>query len=208
MCHLLQDQAVPAHVHSNSHACKFGMYCDFYEENAPSWHLWTADEIYAVGGRFINPYTSWGDPLYYLMYLMNQATDHYASGRSDGDDNFDTTCPGLSQIVSTLGLPTLQSQVNEENCRAMHDKLFPLVIRATAGLLYWFAVETGQLPMVMTVSGTFTVERGQQFRIPPNSVIYFTTGSKMVVNGTLVANGNANYRITFTRSGSDNWQGI
>lgn len=154
MCHLLEDMSVPAHVHTNSHACTHGMYCDYYENIAETYHLWTADEIYAAGGTFISPYYSqWGDPLYYLMYLVNQATDHYASGRSDGDNNYDINCPGLAQIIAGLGLPTTQGQINDANCRAMHDKLFPLVIRATAGLLYWFAREAGLFPPTVSISG-------------------------------------------------------
>ncbi len=154
MCHLLQDQSIPAHVHSNSHACASGMYCDYYENSVPYRHLWTADEVYSAGGSFLNPYNSWSDPLYYLMYLLNQATDHYASGRSDGDDNYDYACPGLTQIYSTLGpFPVTQAQINESNCAAMHDKLYPMAIRATAGLLYWFALQTGQIrPPLTSVS--------------------------------------------------------
>ena len=67
MCHLLQDMSVPAHVHCDAHAGKNGMYSDYYEINAPNFHMWTADEIYASGKTFINPYNSWSDPLYYLI---------------------------------------------------------------------------------------------------------------------------------------------
>lgn len=150
MCHLLQDMSVPAHVHNNSHAGTSGMYSDYYENNALNYYMWSADEIYASGKTFINPYNSWNDPLYYLMYFMNQTTDHFASGKTDGDNNFDATCPDLSQLISTLGLPTSQNQINDQNCSSMHNDLLPLAIRATAGLLYWFAKETGVLPTPLT----------------------------------------------------------
>lgn len=100
MCHLLQDQSVPAHVHNDSHACQNDMNCEYYENNVENYHLWTAEEIFTSGQTFINPYNSWGDPLYYLMYLLNQVTDHYASSRVNGDDNYDNTCPGLYDIIS------------------------------------------------------------------------------------------------------------
>lgn len=156
MCHLLQDMAVPAHVHANSHAGQNGMYSDQYEINAPFYKIWTADELYNIGQTYIDPYNSWSDPLYYLMYFMNQATDHYASGLTNGNDNFDPSCPGLSPVISSLGLPTTSAQINSQNLSDMHNKLLPLVIRATAGLLYWFAVETGQLPATAPIISTFT----------------------------------------------------
>jgi hypothetical protein len=153
MCHLLEDMSVPAHVHRNAHACEHGQYCDYYERNELRYHRWSAEEVYANGGRFINPYQRGvEDPLFFLMYFMNQITDHYASGKTHGDDNYDPTFPYLSDIIPTLGPPTRTWEINDGNCRAMHDVLLPYAIRATAGLLYWFAVETGQLPMPFEVS--------------------------------------------------------
>jgi len=147
MAHLLQDMSVPAHVHNNSHACKSDQYCDYYERHELSYHLWTAEEIYTRGGKFINPYQkNVNDPIYFLMYFMNQITDHYASGRTGGDDQYDPTFPYLAEIIPPLGPPTGTGEINDANCRAMHDVLIPYAIRATAGLMYWFAVETGQLP--------------------------------------------------------------
>ena len=134
MCHLLGDMSVPAHVHSNSHACSSGMYCDLYENNELNLHLWTADEIFAQNQTYINSFSQiWSDPIYYLMYYMNQITDHFASGKTDGNDNYDTNCPGLSSIIPTLGMPKTISQVNMTNITSMHDVLLPTVIRATAG---------------------------------------------------------------------------
>jgi hypothetical protein len=159
MCHLLGDMSVPAHVHCNSHACTKGMYCDEYENNASTYHLWTADEIYAQDKTYIDPYNSWSTPLYYLMYFMNQITDHYASGKTNGDNNYDANCPGLSEIYPSLGLPVYTDQINQTNLSSMHDALLPLAIRATAGLLYWFAKEANILPpppLSATISGPST----------------------------------------------------
>ena len=146
MCHLLEDMSVPAHVHNDAHAGNNGMYEDYYEVNVPNLHQWTADEIYSFGGTYINPYNEWDDPVFYLMYFLNQITDHYASGRTDGDDNIDATCPNLEDIIPVLGLPMETDEINYSNIVSMHNVLYPLAIRAAAGLMYWFAVETGQLP--------------------------------------------------------------
>lgn len=160
MCHLLGDMSVPAHVHCDAHINKIGMTPDYYEENETDYHAWTADEIFNSGQTFINPYNAWSDPLYFLVYLLNQSTDHYASTRSDGDNNYDAACPGLSSIISTLGLPVYTAEVNGANCSAMHDKLYPLAIRATAGLLYWFAIESGLLNGV-TIKNDFNANNVQ-----------------------------------------------
>ncbi|MBU1099638.1 MAG: T9SS type A sorting domain-containing protein [Bacteroidetes bacterium] len=147
MVHLLQDMSVPAHVQCVSHAGTNGMYQDYYETNASSFHQWTANEIYTNGDTFIDPYQqNWGHPLAYLMYFLNQITDHYGTGKTYGDFLYDASCPGISEYVVVGDLPQLPSQINWTNCSSMHDKLQPLAIRATAGLLYWFARETGFLP--------------------------------------------------------------
>ncbi|MDF1612694.1 right-handed parallel beta-helix repeat-containing protein [Stygiobacter electus] len=234
MCHLLQDQSVPAHVHCNSHACTHGMYCDYYEDQAQNYHMWTADEIFSSGKIFIYPYNNWGGPLYYLMYLMNQTTDHYASGLTNGDNNYDTNCPLLSEIFSTLDLPITTDQINYQNCSAMHDKLFPLVIRATAGLLYWFAKEAGLIDeilvpydypsidqavasatpgkTIMVMPGTYYVTDNLSIpsevilRVSPGSTVNFGSNVKLTISGggTLTANG-----ATFQGNGSaGSWNSI
>ncbi len=176
MCHLLADMSVPAHVHCNSHAGTSGMYYDVYEKNVQNYHLWTANEIYAQGKTYLNPYQGWDSPLVYLMYYLNQITDHYASGKTNGDDNYDTNCPGLAEIFPTLGLPTSKTQINQSNLSSMHDVLFPLAIRATAGLLYWFAMETSILSnttILNSFGGGKILANGinylSEYHIPANS---------------------------------------
>ncbi len=139
MCHLLQDMSVPAHVHSDAHACKNCMYCDVYEEVELSLHRWTANEIWNNTprnewnnnyGPFIDPYhPDVNDPIYFLMYFMNQITDHYASGRTDGDDNFYQNFPYLSEIIPTLGPPILQQLVVCLNRKLLkiHSNTFTLL---------------------------------------------------------------------------------
>lgn len=69
MCHLLGDMSVPAHVHCTSHAGTSGMYCDLYENNVQNFTLHTAQAIYNNGGRYIDPFVNYVDPLYYLNVL-------------------------------------------------------------------------------------------------------------------------------------------
>lgn len=145
MCHLIQDMSVPAHVHCTSHVGTYGMYSDYYENNASNFQMWTGDSIYNQGDQFICPYNSVNDPIFYLMYFMNQIADHYADGKHNRDNSYDGNIPGLAEIIPYLGAPTNTSEINESNCQSMHDILMPYAIRTTAGLLYWFGIETGTL---------------------------------------------------------------
>jgi hypothetical protein len=149
ICHLLQDMAIPEHVHNEEHACQSGMRCSFYENNCQNYHQWTAAEIWGRGLGYINPFFDNGtdaDPIYNLMYLMNQITDHYASTTVKGDDSFNSGFPFLNDIFPVLGMPRESAEINDANCRSMHDVLETYAIRLTAGLLYWFSVKTGKLP--------------------------------------------------------------
>ncbi|NQV19611.1 MAG: hypothetical protein HQ534_13860, partial [Armatimonadetes bacterium] len=165
MCHLLQDMSVPAHVHCTSHAGVNGMYSDYFENHEMgyhnNYHTWTSEEVFTEFGGFIDPYVH-DDSIYFLTYFLNQMTDHYADGKVNGDDIYDTI-PGLQSVISTLGVPTLTSEINDTNCKQMYDVLIPYAIRATAGLMYWFAVETDQidpLPEPVIVSGNVSLIGG------------------------------------------------
>ena len=149
MCHLLADLSVPAHTHRDEH----GLLADSYE----SWMggadlpylLWNAQNV----GHFINPFTVDNDPLHFLCYTMQQQADHFGSNGpgSIGDGNNDLNGnpnPEEINFLNSVNLSSLGDPVNSngpwitaylENIR---DNTFPYIIRATAGLLYWFAVET------------------------------------------------------------------
>ena len=167
MCHLLQDNSVPVHVNCTSHAGPdHEMHVDFFESHEmdylENYHAWTAIEVYNEFGGFIDPYVH-DDPIYFLMYFLNQITDHYADGKVNGDDNYDSSFPGLSAIIPSLGVPTLTSEINDANCKQMYDILIPYAIKVTAGLMYWFAVETDQidpLPEPVIVSGNVSLNGG------------------------------------------------
>ena len=63
------------------------------------------------------------------MYFMNQITDHYASGRTNGDNNFYQNFPYLSEIIPTLGPPILQQLVVCLNRKLLkiHSNTFTLL---------------------------------------------------------------------------------
>ncbi|HNW99742.1 MAG TPA: FlgD immunoglobulin-like domain containing protein [Candidatus Cloacimonadota bacterium] len=166
MCHLLEDMSIPAHAHCTSHAGQQGMYKDEYEvDEGDKYFSWAANEVFNQFGSYIDVMNE-PDPLYDLMYIMNQVGDHYADGKRNGDDNYDHSIPYLDAIYQTLGNQTHTSDINynstydnfinNPNFNEMYNTIVPQTIRATAGLLYWFGIETGQLsppPPAMMVSG-------------------------------------------------------
>jgi len=147
MCHLLADMSVPAHTHRDEH----GLEPDSYENwmYGDSHLAWDHQNV----GDFINPYNSDNDPLHYLMYTMQQQADHFGSngpGDIGNGNNLIGGDPRVSELeflnsvnLSSLGEPTTSNGPwNEQNLQNIRDKTYPYVIRATAGLLYWFGIET------------------------------------------------------------------
>lgn len=150
MCHLLADQSVPAHTHRDEH----GLLADSYENwmggSGQPYLQWNSSNA----GNYINPYTTDNDPLHYLIYTMQQQSDHFGSNGPDeignGNDNlFGNSRPQELDFLNSLNIPdcgeptTWNGPWNTSNLENIRDKTFPYSIRATAGLLYWFAVEAG-----------------------------------------------------------------
>jgi hypothetical protein len=186
MCHLLQDQSVPAHTHRDEH----GLDPDSYED-------W-------VGGAG-SPYSYWnhlnvGDmaypqgtnPLHYLMYTTQQIANHFGSNGPYGGEgnNFvgGNALPEETQFLATVGLsslgaPTGQSgPFDEPNMTNIRDKTLPQAIRATAGLLAWFASETGMINKV-TVQNDFNAGQVSVNRSPyPSGVqLGYTSSTPITV---------------------------
>ena len=147
MCHLLADMSVAAHTHRDEH----GLEPDSYE----NWmygdpHLaWDHQNV----GEFIDPYNSDNDPLHYLMYTMQQQADHFGSngpGEIGNGNNLIGGNPRDSEIdflntvnLSSLGEPTTSGGPwNEPELQNIRDNTYPYIIKATAGLLFWFGIET------------------------------------------------------------------
>jgi len=148
MCHLLGDMSMPAHVHLDEH----GLHPDAYEEWMGSLEVPYLDWNHGNVGNIIDPYNSDNDPLHYLLYTMQQQADHFGSGgplACDGDDIIggDPRPEEFNFLDSldlvSLGLPTdCGGPFPLPNLQNIRDRTFPYAIRATAGLLYWFASET------------------------------------------------------------------
>ncbi len=107
-----------------------------------------------VGGPVI-PF-NYENPIYDLCYELNQMADHYADGRSNGDDNYDPDNDVLSAIIPILGSPTLATEITDTNCKNIYDKLLPQAIRYTAGYMLHYLYITGQISTV-SVAGNVSI---------------------------------------------------
>jgi len=149
MSHLLADQSVPAHTHRDEHGLVEDSYENWVGGSSQPYLEWNNTNA----GAYIDPYTTDNDPLHYLMYTLQQQTDHFGSNGpgniGNGNNNlFGDPRPEELALLNSLniagyGEPTTYngpwSSTNLENIR---DRTLPYVICATAGLLFWFAVET------------------------------------------------------------------
>lgn len=180
VCHLLGDMSIPAHVHCDEH----GLWHDPYEDamNYKEWdgnkmspcidedknissakervEFWNAEKIFSEKGSIVNPwcYPADQNPYWFLFYTTAQIADHFASNRSNGDDNYqhigeiddiltserNAIQKGPVESFFYPGNPEASGYAHkEEDLLAIRDITFPYVIRATAGLLYLFATEFG-----------------------------------------------------------------
>lgn len=156
MCHLLQDMSVPAHTNIDPHGPDDALIDDYYE-NYFGWDFyWNAENTYTQIGGMINPYHyQSNDPLHFLMYTTNQMANHFATQgphKKPNNDYFGGN--GTSAEIAYLnslnipqyGIPTSDDGPwGDESKINVRDKMLPQAIRATAGLLYWFAMESDLL---------------------------------------------------------------
>ena len=153
MAHLLQDLSEPTHAHIDEH----GAQIDPYEE----WIAGSYPDRYQhynhnnIESGIIDPYQS-TNPLHFLMYTTQQISDHFGSrGPYNGDgDNILGGNPLPEEItyLNNIGLSSLGGRMDmhenftDTELQNIRDKTIPHIIRATAGLLYWFAKEANILP--------------------------------------------------------------
>lgn len=161
MCHLLQDISVPAHAHIDMHGSDNDLIRqDSYERSFGELH-WTAEQVNNLVGGFIDP-TNESNPIHYLMYITQQMADHFGSNgpyNGFGNDNFDGN-PNADELyfLSAMDVPNLGEPIGETNplsnsqIKNVRDIMIPQAVRATAGLLYWFAKESGILPPERNIS--------------------------------------------------------
>jgi len=193
MCHLLTDMSVPAHTHRDEH----GLEPDSYE----NWmvgdpHLaWDHQNV----GDFLNPYNSDNDPLHYLIYTMQQQSDHFGSngpGDIGNGNNLIGGDPRVSELeflnsvnLSSLGEPiTSNGPWNEQNLQNIRDNIYPYVIRATAGLLYWFGTETMLITDIedenlqTSKPSKFTLNQNYPNPFNPTTIIQYAVSNRQFVS--------------------------
>jgi len=193
MCHLLTDMSVPAHTHRDEH----GLEPDSYE----NWmvgdpHLtWDHQNV----GDFLNPYNSDNDPLHYLIYTMQQQSDHFGSngpGDIGNGNNLIGGDPRVSELeflnsvnLSSLGEPiTSNGPWNEQNLQNIRDNIYPYVIRATAGLLYWFGTETMLITDIedenlqTSKPSKFTLNQNYPNPFNPTTIIQYAVNNRQFVS--------------------------
>ncbi len=155
MAHLLADMSVPTHAHNNQHGAPTDKYEDKMkisrddESFINTWvNYWDADRVWNKFKNIMYPYVYYDTPLHHLMYTVNQIADHFASNSVPGDDNYNDMHRN-KELVDYFPNGILPTTINEyQNCSEtdlinIRDATFPHAIRATTGLLYWFAEETG-----------------------------------------------------------------
>ena len=167
MAHLLGDMGVPAHAHVDAHCdifCSGGTddfedwekdhykdtwYEQFEGEPSPVLVGWNADYADRIQGGPLDPYEavpSHDDSrmLRYLFYTTNQIADCFPSNNSGGDQNwqgYDGDDYSVLNYIQEIS-PFIKDWM-EPYSQNRYTYLYSM--RSIAGLLYWFAVETGQL---------------------------------------------------------------
>lgn len=161
--HLVQDKGVPAHVNVEEH-----FLMEDYFEPAMEWSInsflseWDADRVYNERGNYINPFSENNAyEVHGLMTRLAQLTDYMPSRREDGDDNLyhQNSTTNMAEIESIINsyapeTPWTECQYNDfhkseydnDKMRQEMDVIIPYTIRVTAGIIFWFMVETGQIP--------------------------------------------------------------
>ena len=157
MCHLLQDMSVPAHANLDPHGDDPALIDDYYESYFGYDYYWNAQNVYTQIGGMINPYLYQpSNPLHFLMYTTNQMANHFATQgphKKFNNDYFsgNGTSAEIAYLnslnVSLFGIPTSDNGPwNYDAIMNVRNKMLPQAIRATAGLLYWFANECNLIP--------------------------------------------------------------
>lgn len=172
MCHLLQDMSVPAHANIDPHGDDSALILDYYENYLGYDYYWNYQNTYSQVGGYINPYQS-TNPLHFLMYTTNQMANHFATqgphyrpnnGYFSGNPLPEEISYLSSLNVSNFGVPTsINGPFDITSILNVRNRMLPHAIRATAGLLYWFAKEAGLLPLPLKsvyLTGDFILYAG------------------------------------------------
>ncbi|MCO5250324.1 MAG: hypothetical protein M9949_02750 [Candidatus Kapabacteria bacterium] len=169
LCHLLTDMGVPEHAKrsmhprpNNAHTAPFEHWLahkQIYREE----FYWTAERVLEERGGFVNPFCEVdGDKTLYLFYTLAQLSDHFGSfgtRPSNGNTNYNIGIGEIESIVKSyfpneeffytkpdfmnnIKVGWAEWELTRYAGRAFRDALLPYTIRATAGLLYRFIIES------------------------------------------------------------------
>jgi hypothetical protein len=144
---------VPAHTHVDEHNCAFPSFdpddyevliggssfgqCNTQGSGTNYYTNYNHNTAFSNGGM-IDPYAyDPNNPIRYLFYTSNQIANHFPSNDASGNNNlFNSSYPGLQEKLNSLGSPP-----GSVNIIQIADVSMNYAIRATAGLLFWFAKE-------------------------------------------------------------------
>jgi hypothetical protein len=112
------------------------------------------------------------------MYVMQQLSDHFGSdGPADGDGNDQITGNPRQhelEFVQAMNTPLFGGPTTEagpwdvSTLSNIRDRTLPVLIRATAGLLYWFSRETGLISTSSTQMAPMIPVHAALFQNYPN----------------------------------------
>lgn len=165
LCHLLTDMGVPEHAKRSMH---IGEYTAPFEhwlgDNYDSEFYWTAERVYKERGGFVNPFCEVeGDRNVFLFYTLSQLSDWFCSRGGfprNGNNNFNSNIGEINSIIQSYApsedyyrfspvvwlSPSLTGwtswDITDEIGRNFRDVLLPYTIRAVAGMLYKYIIET------------------------------------------------------------------
>lgn len=219
MCHLLQDMSVPAHVRRDMHPGIGGDPKDTYEEFYGNDFGFTGFSVYDQYGGFLNPLDKL-NPIHYLMYTTAQMSDHFGSNgpyEGGGDNNlYGNPLQDEVAYLNTMNLATfggntaMKNPLVYDDVMAIRSKMMPQAIRATAGLLYWFAVNAGlttsPITLAVSIGGTYQLYRdgiGRWYVTPQNSFPPYTYKWQYKLSGSVIEPNVENISIKSENSSED-----
>lgn len=153
-----------------------------------------------------------GASTYKVFYDVNSGVPYTGSGATQGPSPIDV---GANNTLTLTGLTNGTTYYfaikgynsNGESNYSSEYIATPITISGTLTQNETWP-GTGNSDTVF-VTGSVTVPSSKTLTINPSTVVKFTSGTNLIINGTLNANGASASRITFTRNGaSGTWGGI
>ncbi|MDP2363942.1 MAG: hypothetical protein Q8M94_09260, partial [Ignavibacteria bacterium] len=165
LCHLLTDMGVPEHVRRSMHLMEDSSPFEHWlKRSYDTKFYWTAEKVYNERGGFVNPFCELnGDKNLFLFYTLAQLSDWfvtYGCLPNDGNNNYDVNVGEIHSIIANYapeveffqklpsyvpkgpGLREQHARLTDAGGVKFRDMLLPYTIRAVAGMLYRFIIES------------------------------------------------------------------